>query len=107
MNIFQKAADWIQSWKMPKAIKKLLGEIQVLMWNIAKDLTEEQINFLTSEAVRQSKLDIPGTKKLQNVIKSFTLNFDISVIGKRLTLFINALVVKLTEDKHIDPKRKK
>ena len=103
MKIFQKTYDWIKSWKMPRAIKVLLDEIQALMWNIAKGLAEKQINFLKSEIVRQSKLDISGEKKLQNVIKSFTLQFDISSIGKKaLTLFINALVVKLTDDKYID-----
>jgi len=94
---------WMKGWSFSEPIVILLQKIQDLLFEVARDITTEESNFAISEIVRQSKKDIPGTEKMQNVINAFKLRFTLNTLGNRaLNYFFNGLVLKLTEDGTID-----
>jgi len=95
--------DWIKSWRTPRSVKILFDQITAFIWSLTKQLVENEIIFLTSSIITEGKKKISGPEKLQNVLKSFRARFESNNIStKALTLFIDALVIELTEDEAID-----
>jgi len=103
MNIFQKAFTWVKSLKLPKWLKILFKEVQVIVVDVLKQFTKDQINWLTSEIVRQSTKDISGSNKLSNVADSFKSRFTgVNISTQMINLVIEILLGRLKANNTID-----
>jgi len=98
-SIFQKMADFIRAMKTPDWLLQLLEVIQNdILFPVLGEIGKSGVDFLTAQIIAESKKDIPGTQKLENVASSFRETFSLKNIGDRaLNMAINILVMKLTE----------
>jgi len=99
----QDLYDRIRNFKTPEWMKILLGIAEDVLTQVFEIIKEEGKNFLKDEIYKQSKLDISGTEKLQNVANAFKKKyFEISIPRSWLNMAIDVLLTELKKSGAID-----
>lgn len=101
-SIFQKMSDFINNMKTPKWFLRLLDLIKVILIEVFKTLGEEAMAHLKASIIEEANKDIPGQKKMENVVAKFREKYSlVSISDRSLRLLIEVLVNHLTKVKAI------
>ena len=102
MNWFMKMWLWAKKFTLPDWLKGIFERILGYAIDILKEFTLDEISSIQSHIMLESKKDIPGTEKLENVAKYFRDTYTREDISNRaLNFVIEYFVTVLTNQKFI------
>ena len=103
MKIFQKPMDWFRNLKTPVWLKRLGDIVQACAIDAFKILGGEATNYLKEQIFAQSKLDISGKDKFENVVAAFKSKYiNMQISDRIINLAIELILAQLKREKIID-----